>query len=248
MTIGEDEMKFGVRFIVRLTIVYLIVFNCIFAHAAKDPLRDLSKRLRVEECDNSVPLDYPIACAAIDSQGNVAIRSGSSHDSYNYVLSIYSNTGEYLYGYGINLSTQRGRGILFFDEADVLCYSITYSSDDSPTQDVQLRFERSSALYSSIPTGDEDVYACGSVEYSNNNVPIFTSNRSPYSMARCTAYTFAIRDSRTDEIRVIYNYSDQYPIVRERRQKKGLLALAICIPFTILLGFLLSHCKENMDG
>lgn len=241
-------MKSRGSFLFRLILVWLAVLNCAFAYAAKEPLRDLSKRLHVEECDNPAPLDYPIACAAIDSQGNVAIRSGSSHDSYKYVLSVYSNTGEYLYGYGLNLSTQRGRGILFFDEVDVLCYSLTYSSNDSPTQDVLLRFDSSPSLYTSTPVGEEAISACGSVEYVDHNVPVFTSYHSPYTMASCTAYTFAIRDSRTDEIRVVYDHSDQYPIVQERRQKKGLLALAICVPFAILLGFLLSRCRENMSS
>ena len=139
-------MKSGVRFMLRLTAVWLAVFSCAFAQATADPLGDLPRRLRVEACDDSAPLDYPIACAAIDSQGNVAIRSGSSHDSYGYTLSVYSSAGEYLYGYGVNLPTKRGRGILFFDDEDALCYSLAYSSDDSSAQDVRLRFDRSSAL------------------------------------------------------------------------------------------------------
>lgn len=241
-------MKAKVRFMLRLTAVWLAIFGCALAQTAADPLGDLPRRLRVETCGDSAPLDYPIACAAIDSQGNVAIRSGSSHDSYGYTLSVYSSAGEYLYGYGVNLPTQRGRGILFFDDEDALCYSLAYSSDDSSAQDVQLRFEPFSGLYSSSPAGTEAVYACGSMEYVDSNVPVFTSYRSPFSMERCTAYTFSIRDNRTGEVRTVYNHSDQYPIVRERQWKKGLLALAICIPFVLLLGLLLSRCRKNLKS
>lgn len=241
-------MKAKVRFMLRLTAVWLAIFGCALAQTAADPLGDLPRRLRVETCGDSAPLDYPIACAAIDSQGNVAIRSGSSHDSYGYTLSVYSSAGEYLYGYGVNLPTQRGRGILFFDDEDALCYSLAYSSDDSSAQDVRLRFDRSSALYSSSPVGTDAAYDCGSVEYVDSNVPVFTSHRSPCSMESCTAYTFSIRDNRTGEVRTVYDHSDQYPIVRERQQKKGLLALAIYIPFVLLLGLLLSRCRENMKS
>ena len=48
-------MKAKVRFMLRLTAVWLAIFGCALAETAADPLGDLPRRLRVETCGDSAP-------------------------------------------------------------------------------------------------------------------------------------------------------------------------------------------------
>jgi len=239
------NFKLHVRVCLIVALYILISFRPGFS--SNEGINTLSKHLNIAVYEDALSLDQSIRCIAVDSNGNVAIRSGSTNDKCDYIISVYSKSGAFLYGYEVILKNQRGYGLLFFDSQDNLCYSVTYSSAESPTQKALVMFEPNSSQYSySVYDPNTEIFD-GEIQYINN-IPVFVSSQSQYSTAYCTEYCFALRDDLTSQTYMAYNQLQAHTLTAKRQNLLNILVVVFSATFIILLGAFLSWCDRNRQA
>jgi len=228
-------------FIYMCALMYML---CMPAYSTNGESIDISRKMHLAVYDNSFPLDKSIRCVAVDSCGNVAVRSGSSQDSCDYIISVYDKIGEFLYGYEVTFKNQRGYGVLFFDGADRLCYSATYSSEINPSQNILIIFDPHSTGYTSYTLEEKNYFSDGAVEYVDN-IPVFISEHAQYTMAYCTECSFGIKDIQTDQTYASYDQLAAYNIAVENQNKMNILIVLLSTVFILSLGVFLSWAHNN---
>lgn len=227
-----------------ICVCILMVMFCMPAYSTTGEFIDITKNLRLSLYDNSLPLDQGIYCVAVDSCGNVAMRSGSTQDNCDYIISVYSKTGEFLYGYEVIFKNQRGYSFLFFDDEDRLCYSATFSSEIDPDQHVLVIFDPHSTGYTSYALNESNYVSDGTVEYVNN-IPVFISEHSPYIVTHCTAGTFGIRHIQTNQTYAVYDHLAAYNAAVQKHNREAILFALFATVFIVLLGAFLSWADNN---
>lgn len=203
------------------------------AYSANGEFIDITKNLHLSLYDNTLPLDQGIRCVAVDSCGNVAVRSGSTQDNCDYIISVYSKTGEFLYGYEVIFKNQRGYSFLFFDDDDRLCYSATFSSEIDPDQHILVIFDPHSTEYTGCLLEGSGYFSDGTVEYVNN-IPVFISERAPYTVAHCTACTFGIKDIQTNQTYAVYDHLAAYNAAVQKHNREAILFALFATVFIVL--------------
>lgn len=217
---------------------------CAHAYSTNGEFIDITSNMHIDVYNNSFPLDQRIRCVAVDSCGNVAVRSGSSQDHCDYIISVYTKTGVFLYGYEITFKNQRGHGILFFDGEDRLCYSATFSSETVPAQNILIKFDPPSTEYTSYTLEEKNYVSDGAVEYMNN-IPVFISERTQYTIAYCTEYSLGINDMQTNKSYVAYDQLVAYDIAIKRQTIVNISVAVLCTVFILSLGVFLSWADNN---
>ena len=230
-----------------ISVCILIYMFYIPAYSANGELIDITKQMHLVVYDNSFPLDKRIRCVAVDSYGNVAVRSGSSQDSCDYIISVYDKIGEFLYGYEVTFKNQRGYGVLFFDGEDRLCYSATFSSESNSSQNILIIFDPHSIGYTSYTLEEKNYFSEGAVKYVDN-IPVFISEHAQYTIAYCTECTFGIKDIQTDQIYDSYDQLAAYNIAVENQNKMNILIVLLSTVFILSLGVFLSWAHNNRNN
>ena len=214
--------------------------GCFQGFALNEQEIDISDKLRVEIFENTLPLNKCITAVAVDTRGNVAVKSGSTQGKCSHIISVYSKDGTFQYGYEITLKYDRGFGTLFFDENDSLCYDMSYAAN----RYALIVFEPHSTQYSSYESyhrNGEPEYALGNLEYVLGKIKIFTPPQSPYSTAYCTENIYALKNTETGEVYVVYDYSDVCPVTVAEPGRRSTLFLIAIVMFMILIVVLKRH-------
>ncbi len=231
---------------IRYTVI-LLFFLCLFmvnpAHA-----EDFMKEIQVVRFENDVPLTSSISCIAIGSDGTVAIRSASIEKKGGAIIAVYSKEGEFLYGYWVDLETEKGIPRLYFNAQNELCYYSTSTLGKGSLKKILLTFHPQRGTYTPQLEKDETVVLNDNYEFMDRNIFICVRNDSDYLLHQHSNSHVSIRNKFDNTIYKPVDFSAEYNEIEKYRNRDRIIFFIVSTCFVIALGFWLSKMHKNRRG
>lgn len=201
--------------------------------ANADIRRHIAVNIQAEPYLNDLKLDIGISSIAVSPSGETAVISKASNAGCDFIISVYSPEGQYLFGHKIKLKYPKGKMQLFYSEGGELCFRCPYVNQ---TQDGRWHPEailtfNAGGIGSCYEILNPHTYAIENIT-EIDGTKVYISPQSAYRIEKLDSAYLSIRNIRTGEITEIYDHSQanaEFEKELQRGQTVYIISLILCV-------------------